>query len=76
MIDNAATKEEINTAIPHCLWYITDSIGDRITGNDHLIFEKMLLLDVFLLMFSPDYLVTIITLTNNKFQAKGLEDIT
>ena len=71
-----ATKEDINGAITYCLWYITDSMGDRITGNDHLILEKMSLLDVFLLIFPPDHLVTITTLTNNKLQAKDMEETT
>ena len=76
VIDDTATKVEINGAIPHRLWYITDSMGERITGDDHLKLKKMSLLDVFLLMFPPDHLIKIITLTNRKLRAKRFKEIT
>ena len=35
VIDDAASKRDINGSIPHRLWYITDATGDRISENDH-----------------------------------------
>jgi len=74
VIDDAATKRDINGLIPHRLWYITDATGDRIDGNDFQKIESMKLLDVFLLIFPPDHLAQIINLTNRKLRAGGHEE--
>ena len=68
VIDDAASKRDINGAIPRRLWYLTDATGDRISENDHQKLESISLLDAFLLMFPPDHLIHIINLTNRKLR--------
>ena len=76
VIDDAATEQVINGVIPSRLWYITDLSGDRINSGDYLKIQKLTLLDLFLLMFPPDHLVEIISLTNIKLRAMGEKETT
>lgn len=71
MIDDAVIYEYINGLITHCLWYITDSTGDRITQNGNSKIEEISQLDVLFLMLPPNHLIKIITLANNRLRAHG-----
>ena len=74
VIDDAASKRDINGVIPRRLWYITDATGDRISENDHQKMEAISLLDAFLLMFPPDHLIHIINLTNRKLRTANYHE--
>ena len=74
--DDLKSNKDTNGPIPHRLWYVTDSMGDRITQNNQGRFEAMSKLEVFLLTFPPNHLIKIIALTNVRLEAKGHEDIT
>ena len=76
MRDDLKANEDTNGPITHCVCYVTGSAGDRITQNDRGRIEAMSKLEVFILMFPPNRLSKIISLTNVRLEAKGHEDIT
>ena len=76
MKNDQALVNDINGSIPHRLWYVTTSLGDRITQNDTNKITSMSRLDIFLLMFPPQQLQHIINLTNKNLRKQGLRATT
>lgn len=61
--DRNASLRDINGTYHRRQWYMRNVVGDHLTTG-HNVDKMMSRLDIFLLMFPPDHLLTIVNLTN------------
>lgn len=71
LINETALRNKINGPIPHCLWYVSNPLGESITQNDTNKMESMSTLDIFLIIIPPEQLTHIIQQTNRNLRKQG-----